>query len=429
MNRRRTLNEELNALPDEPSNRERLNDVVVRLRFSRPVVSPDVALGATLLTASERDPAPQRDWVLSASRVGISSADREAGRLGLSVLAMDSDGAILDGRPATPVALRPDGTGWRGYEAGGEPLRVGTGGDDRTHWITLAASVDTAVEPFAPYRLFTFQDAAKVAPGLRHYSVRGGEEAASWYIGSGAGHEIRADGLGEKTAPETVSSGRYRVPGFEAVVETQGARFIVNWNNWGSGAPSGLLIADIFIASYPVSTASLRAAIAYSIETGMEAVSIEGYEAASRLPETFASDRRLVLYNAVAGNSIVSVQVRQTINQNVGYAADFPQEPSVVAEGILQVIAERLSNGGPDAEPSANDARVFPDGVWVRISGALSSLEINEYRSLCRGSPPTGGKVTRGSEKLHGGSSASRAGGTSASLTRLVPMPEPIIRQ
>ncbi len=135
MNRRRTLNEEFNALPAEPPDRDRLDDVVVRLRFSRPVVVPDVTLGTTTLMASGPLVAVQSDWVLRASRVGIASAERPVG-LGLSVSAFDSDDAFLDGRPATPTFLRRDGTEWIGYEAA-EGNAVGTGGDDRTHWIKL----------------------------------------------------------------------------------------------------------------------------------------------------------------------------------------------------------------------------------------------------------------------------------------------------
>jgi len=165
MDRRRQLKEERNALPDNLPNADRLDNVVVRLRFSKPVSTSEVRLGQTALQAAGGPP-QKVDWEFRASRVDIAAADREAGALKLIVRATDADNAQLDGEPETPAALRPDGTGWIGYEAG-EASTHGRGGDDRKHRLALKPATDA----FKPYRLFTFQDAAEIAPGITRYSL------------------------------------------------------------------------------------------------------------------------------------------------------------------------------------------------------------------------------------------------------------------
>ncbi|OFW01478.1 MAG: hypothetical protein A3I61_15095 [Acidobacteria bacterium RIFCSPLOWO2_02_FULL_68_18] len=273
------------------------------------------------------------------------------------------------------------------------------------HLITLLG-LEFSAPSFKPYRLFTFADAAKLAPGINSYYVSGhtdpGDRDAQRKNSAAWGPSSDPDPAFRLADPKTVSSGLFsgrtntrdgmtvyetrmtrdglvvgtvieKTPQgdvYGPVVAIQDAGILVGWTNWGNDLKGGsswaALRAQISITAFPFSESSLQTAIARGIERGMLPVTIDGFAAVSRSPANlrmgFAYD---VVYVAVKANFQVEVQVKQSTK--TGNRVDFPAEPHVVAEHILRTIGERLGHSGGTEAP-------FPRNVEFDLSSIYEDL-------------------------------------------------------
>ena len=183
-------------------------------------------------------------------------------------------------------------------------------------------------------------------------------------------------------------------------VQTQEAQIYAEWSAWSEDLdpPDGFnpVSAELSIAAYPVTTATLRGAVDYAVKNaGMAPFSVAGFDAGCRSSALHDGNPppSAVAYNVVANGSLVSLIMAK---RHVGGREDFPVSTDVLAERILRIVGARLA-GGPS--PGTGLPGVLPLGFsnpsWYASSllGGLSFVQ--EFLTL-----PSQARARRDDEAL-----------------------------
>ena len=334
----------------------------VELYFSRPVSVEEAVLSG--VPFETRSVGGGLDHIAFVESAEIEEA-LQSGELHLRVTASDLAGNPIDADPAT-VAAAPEDQDRAAWETGA----------DANHVIEVLDVRE--VEPFAPYALFTFDDAVTMAEGLTAFSYVGDTE-----IVEGHGSVTHFAGWGNRPGrfpqfhhePEDFLSytftdnsiylgvdygfmvGPLDTPLRDAV-DFQTASLLLTWSPWGTvpqayGTVLPRATLSLSFNRYPVLPETMLRSIAVGKEAGMlEAAELApGFDGAfqSELDQSVDPTTESLEVVAVKGNWLVLIRGRRSLDPAWGTGL------AELIGGFLERVAPRLDGGRMDAG--------FPDMV------------------------------------------------------------------